>query len=168
MRLSIRPCGEDEVDVLEAAIPSPGRSRYHHKRYELQLAGLSTYLVAWDGAVPVGHLNLRRMSGAPGVAARLGEVPEINALGVWPPERRNQGIGSALVLDAERRVRDAGGSRIGLGVAVENDAARRLYERLGYVDWGFGTVESSYPATTDDGRELVFTETLDYLVKDLA
>ena len=167
MRLRIRPCREDELDLIEATIPSPGRSRYHHKRYELQLAGLSTYLVAWAGRVPVGHLNLRRVSGEPEVAAVLGEVPEINALGVWPPERRNAGIGSALVLDAERRVREAGGARVGLGVAVDNEAARRLYERLGYHDWGHGTVDSSYPASTDDGREVVFLETLHYLVKSL-
>jgi GNAT superfamily N-acetyltransferase len=167
MRLRIRPCREDELDLIEATIPSPGRSRYHHKRYELQLAGLSTYLIAWAGRVPVGHLNLRRMSGEPDVAAVLGEVPEINALSVWPPERRNAGIGSALVLDAERRVREAGATQIGLGVSVENESARRLYDRLGYRDWGHGTVDSSYPATTEEGREVVFFEKLNYLVKSL-
>ncbi|MEM9516915.1 MAG: GNAT family N-acetyltransferase [Actinomycetota bacterium] len=45
---------------------------------------------------------------------------------------RGKGVGSALLQNAEQTARTAGCERITLDVAVNNDRARRLYERLGY------------------------------------
>ena len=45
---------------------------------------------------------------------------------------RGKGVGSALLQNAEHTARTAGCERITLDVAVNNDGARRLYERLGY------------------------------------
>jgi len=56
-------------------------------------------------------------------------------LGV-PEPLRSRGIGRLLVARLERLASDRGKRRIGLGVARTNPAARRLYERLGYVDVG--------------------------------
>ena len=51
------------------------------------------------------------------------------------PGWQGQGIGTRLVRAAEDAARRRGFDRIVLGVGVDNPDAKRLYERLGYVDW---------------------------------
>jgi ribosomal protein S18 acetylase RimI-like enzyme len=51
-----------------------------------------------------------------------------------PPEFRGQGIGTLLMRHAEAHARDEGYHTVGLMVAVHNEAARRLYERLHYQE----------------------------------
>jgi len=48
------------------------------------------------------------------------------------PERRNEGIGSALLAAAETELSDRGADVISLGVMAANEAARRFYRRHGY------------------------------------
>lgn len=47
---------------------------------------------------------------------------------------RNRGIGSTLLDSAHTAAREAGASRVGLEVLIENHAGRRLYERHGYEE----------------------------------
>ena len=74
----------------------------------------------------------------------LGDFPELNAVTV-APELRSQGIGTALIREAERRVAPRGLACVGLAVGVDNPRARSLYERLGYRTWAHGTLEVSWP-----------------------
>jgi ribosomal protein S18 acetylase RimI-like enzyme len=46
--------------------------------------------------------------------------------------RRGQGIGARLMAHAEAHARELGYQTLGLMVAAHNEAARRLYDRLGY------------------------------------
>lgn len=46
--------------------------------------------------------------------------------------RRGQGLGTRMVADMERRVRDLGCSHLTLKVHESNDGARRFYARLGF------------------------------------
>lgn len=168
-RISVRACTPDDVDLLEHAIPSPGLSRFHASRFSEQRAGACTYLIAWMGARPLGHLVLKWYGcDEAKVRALLPEVPEINSLGVWPPEERGSGVGTLLIRDAERRAAERGYGRVGLAVGVDNLAARRLYQRLGYADWGHGTVDGSWRYLSEDGDDVVVTETTHYLVKQLS
>ena len=48
------------------------------------------------------------------------------------PERRGRGIGSALVIEALKRFRAAGGDHVLLDVNVNNPSAARVYTRLGF------------------------------------
>jgi len=48
------------------------------------------------------------------------------------PEKRGQGIGKQLIEFAENQARAKGLKRVTLSVEVENEGARRLYERLGF------------------------------------
>jgi hypothetical protein len=57
----------------------------------------------------------------------------------------------------------AAGPRRGVG----NHDARRLYKRLGYVDWGHGTVVGTWQELDHDGTPVTMSETLDTLVKGL-
>jgi hypothetical protein len=67
----------------------------------------------------------------------IGDVPEVNALEASIP---SQGVGTLIMACAEREAAAWGASTIGLGVAVNNIRARDLYTRLGYEEWGQGTV----------------------------
>jgi [ribosomal protein S18]-alanine N-acetyltransferase len=64
-----------------------------------------------------------------------GEAPEqygyVVTIDVAPAWRRG-GLGGELLARAELQVREAGVRRMGLHVAVDNDAAMRFYEGLGY------------------------------------
>ena len=117
-----------------------------------------TYVVAWDGAEPLGHAHIAW------AGTKLG-VPEIQDVFVRE-DRRRQGIAEALTLAAERLAAAGGHGRVSLSYGIENAPARRLYEKLGYRDAGIepqriqGTVLlRSGPLEVDD--------TLIYLVKDL-
>jgi ribosomal protein S18 acetylase RimI-like enzyme len=46
---------------------------------------------------------------------------------------RRQGIGRSVLVEAMRRLYDAGASSVRLSVAANNDPARRLYERVGFT-----------------------------------
>lgn len=85
----------------------------------------STYLIAWDGSTPVGHAHVAWRE------TELG-VPELQDFFVLPL-LRDRGVGTTLVEAAEELIRARGHERASLSVSSENVAARRLYERLGYV-----------------------------------
>lgn len=74
-------------------------------------------LLAYQDDVPVGFSVC-----ADGLIVQLGVRPEC----------RERGIGSALVSEAVRRFRAAGGDHLLLDVNVNNPRAARLYEHLGF------------------------------------
>ena len=71
--------------------------------------------------------------------------------------RRREGIGTALVQEAERRASDRGAHEIGLSVnPSDNPDARRLYERLGYRHDGTPTyLDATYGDYEDCVIDLV-------------
>jgi ribosomal protein S18 acetylase RimI-like enzyme len=82
------------------------------------------------------------------------------------PAHRRRGVASGLTVAAEREAAARGQTRISLGHSVANEAARRLYEGLGYRNAGLepervkGTVQMR-------GRPVEVDDTLIHLVKDL-
>ena len=59
----------------------------------------------------------------------------VNLMATYP-ERRGKGYGTELLEIAERLAEDTGKRGVSLIVSDANDAARRLYERLGYEERG--------------------------------
>ncbi len=101
--------------------------------------------------------------------ARAAGCAELEDLFVAEHARRG-GAGTLLVGAAERLAREHGERALGLEVTVanlHNDAARRLYERLGYGDAGLGEFVSGYPYWDADGVEHRDEELHRYLVKRL-
>ena len=101
-------------------------------------------LVAWLEGWPVGDVFLSwEPADEPEVRRWLPGVPRLVHLEVLGPAQR-RGIGAALIRAGEDLARRLGHQRLALGVGVGNPDARRLHERLGYADWGHGTVVGTW------------------------
>jgi GNAT superfamily N-acetyltransferase len=123
-----------------------------------RLDGAQTYVVAWDGDEPVGHAHVAWTGGEIG-------VPEVQDVFVVE-ERRRQGVATALMEQAERLVASRGHRQLGIGHGIDNEPARRLYERLGYRDAGHPP-KRVHGSMLIRGRPVDVDDTIVYLVKDL-
>ncbi|WP_345441045.1 hypothetical protein [Actinoallomurus vinaceus] len=102
--VTITVCREQDVELLERHVPSPGRNRFHARRFARQEQGLSTYLVAWLEDTPVGSgAILWDGCGAAEVRRCYPDCPELGGLGVWPPELRSLGVLTMEVGDGDTR-----------------------------------------------------------------
>jgi RimJ/RimL family protein N-acetyltransferase len=81
----------------------------------------------------------------------------------------NSPCGPRIIAAAEERAGDLGAHRIGLAVEHGNGAARRLYERLGYLRWPGPDVVDRW-AERDGGGRVVreHADPCSYLVKEPA
>ena len=128
-------------------------------RLDQHAAEGSTYLIAWEDDEPVGHAHVAWERTHVG-------VPEIQDVYVLP-ERRSRGIATLLGEAAEEEARARGWESISLSVSQDgNPAARRLYERLGYVDAGLEPVRVCGSIMLR-GRPFEVDDTLVYLRKAL-
>lgn len=119
-----RPEDFDAICQIDRLCFEPGIS-YDPEEVEGWLGQRGSFvLVAEDGAQArlAGFVLARRTS------ARLGHIITIDVL----PEYRRSGIGKDLMQQAEHRLQAMGVRRIRLEVSVENQAALRFYEKLGY------------------------------------
>jgi GNAT superfamily N-acetyltransferase len=114
--IETRVLGDADFEAADALLPL---HRFDGWR------GDSTYLVAWEGSDPVGHVHIAWAD------TQLG-VPELQDMYVLP-DRRSEGIGAELATAAERLAAERGHDRCSLSVSDANSRARSLYERLGYV-----------------------------------
>jgi ribosomal protein S18 acetylase RimI-like enzyme len=140
--------------------------RHFEERRAVQERGESVQLLAWRQRQLVGWVTLLLRSKYGDVRDRLGDFPEMNALAARP---QGQGIGTALIRSAEQAAREMGAVRIGLAVGADNDGAVRLYDRLGYADWGHGPVVDRWTAYDDAGAVVHQHASLcAYLIKPLS
>jgi GNAT superfamily N-acetyltransferase len=138
------------------------------QRLQAQDRGQLVEAIAWFGDVPGGrgmvlfpeHEELSTSAVREGCA-------EVRDVFVTRPRRR-LGVATALMRTLEDAVRDREMSRVGLAVALDDDAApaRALYERLGYVH-AHGPFVSSSDLLGDDGRPVAVGAVMTYLVRDL-
>lgn len=164
MTLTVRTATTPELERLEAGWPTAGQVHASHLRQ--QESGRASYLVAWDGGMPLGSA-LVQWSGPVGDQARsrYPDAAEINHLQVRETAR-GQGVGTAIIEAAEALCRERGLTQVAVGVATDNDGAGRLYQRLGYRRTGVVDV-SEYDWTDDTGRVHHEVEHDELLVKDL-
>jgi hypothetical protein len=76
-----------------------------------------------------------------------------------------RGIGTALIRAAEVTARRLGHEQLALAVGVDNPGARRLDERLGYVDWDHGTIVGTWVERDHGGPPITLSETCNVLVR---
>src|SRR6476646_8363744 len=117
----VRELNRSEVEYVDGQLPL--------SRLDESAAARSTYLIAWEDDRPVGHAHVAWQE------THLA-IPEIQDVYVVPDQRR-RGIATLLTHSAEDTARSRGWTSISLSVSKDgNPEARRLYERLGYVDAG--------------------------------
>ena len=89
-------------------------------------------LVAVDRGEVVGYAHAELQSG-PATAYKLANPQlHVHAIGV-AASRRRRGAGSVLVAALRAEARERGVSELSLEVYAFNEAARRFYEREGFV-----------------------------------
>jgi GNAT superfamily N-acetyltransferase len=121
--------------VLATAIPADGlmslRAGFDVATYERRTAGTRAGTADWVVVVDRGDVVGWMVIEWNGKRTRP-HHPDITDVFVRDGRRR-EGIGTALVYEAERRVLARGAHEIGLSVnPSDNPDAQRLYERLGY------------------------------------
>lgn len=168
--ITIKPAEESQLEVLEHEFSPETLSKHHYKRYEIQKQGKGVYLVAWHDLTPVGHFLLH-WSGP--VDARVMQYVDMTQsayleAGGTRVAYRKKGVATALIREAERLAREKGCTQIGLEVgSTDNPDAKRLYEHLGYVDWGHGDFLISWKYIDRNGNTGTESEIVTYMHKPL-
>lgn len=133
-------------------VRSLGQEVYFRDRLARQDAAQGFLLAAWEGDVAVGDVYVwLAPAEEPELRALLPGVPLLTHLEVVP-WRRNRGIGTLLLWEAEDRLFADGHDQVALGVRLDNLDAQRLYRRRGYVEWPHGQVPTTEVVYHPDGE----------------
>ena len=168
--LAIKPAEESQLDVLEHEFSPDTLSKHHYKRYEVQKQGEGVYLIAWHDHTPVGHFLLRWSGPQDAHVMNYIDVTKTAYLeaGATRIDYRRKGVATALIREAERLAKEHGCTQIGLDVgSTDNPDAKRLYENLGYVDWGQGEFLISWEYIDRNGTTGTESEIVTYMHKRL-
>ncbi len=137
--ISISRATLKDAELFDRELPY-GPPNFHTSKYQEMLDGKGIMLLAKEGEKPVGQVVLElggprspRMS--PEVSQAFANIPEITAAEVVE-EFRGRGIGGKMIQTLEAEAKALGFDKVCIGVATKNVDARRLYERLGYRDYG--------------------------------
>jgi ribosomal protein S18 acetylase RimI-like enzyme len=107
--------------------PTPGKAVLETRLGRLLAGGDVVALLTGDPAIAVALLTLRPNVWYDGPVALLDEL-------YVAPELRGRGLGSALLAAAEAVTRQRGGELLEINVDGDDTAARRFYQRHGYVN----------------------------------
>lgn len=133
---------EKDLHALETSMPIPDVIFQHRWLIREQAAGNLDYVIARQSKYPVGRgLILWHGYVIPILMKAFPQTPVIRSVEVLP-QFRGAGIGTAIVHELERRASERGYTQISLGVMPENVLARKLWHRLGYVDWDGGAIDA--------------------------
>jgi GNAT superfamily N-acetyltransferase len=172
--LRIASMRSEDVDVLQRIMPSTERiidgrrTNSHAERFAIQESRSADYVIAWLDGEPVGHALIRWNGPADAITRGRGaRGPYIEGLAVRD-DRWSRGIGTAMMVEVERRALERGHEHLWLAVGVENGRARRLYRKLGYVETGSGEFEVTWTVIDGDGNDGVHGELVTLLRKVLS
>jgi GNAT superfamily N-acetyltransferase len=166
----IKPAEASDLDVLEHTFDPDTLSRHHYKRYEVQKQGEGVYLIAWHDRTLIGHFLLRWSGPQDEQVRKYLDVTKMACLeaGATLVAYQRKGVATALIREAERLAKEHGCIQIGLEVgSTDNPGAKRLYEHLGYVDWGQGEFLISWEYVDRHGHTGTDSEIVTYMHKPL-
>lgn len=166
--IEIRPAEASQLAFLEEQFSPNSRSKYHHRRFAVQERGDGLYLIAWHGGEPVGHFLLRWDGPSDDPTGHYPHHTPCLESGATKPIYQRRGVGTRMIREAEHIAREKRYTNIGLAVgSTDNPLAQRLYERLGYRDWGKGEFTISWDYETKDSRKGIESEVCIYMFKSL-
>jgi predicted N-acetyltransferase YhbS len=164
MQVSIRKAARADYPSLVDAF---GQPEYFADRIGRSRHNLGDVLVAYVDDEPVGNVYLWcEPLEEPELRAAYPDAPLLNHLEVRP-EWRGRGVGADLVHAVEDAARRRGYDLVVLGVGLDNPRAKRLYERLGYLDWNNGPIVARWTEPDGSGGIRYASLTVDTLVKSL-
>lgn len=161
------------VDVRQACYADLARlsdtpdAGFFVERYERQKQDRGVLFIAWQGTEPVGDVYLWLEKAEESLLRwKLPGVALLTHLEVFP-RYRNRGIGTTIIKEVEGYLNEIGCHRVALAVREDNVRAARLYQRLGYADWGHGKLVCFADVTCPGGRRDVAPETCHVMVRQL-
>lgn len=93
------------------------------------------YIAVNAAGKPAGSITIRYFDeGNKGFGYVSDDIPELGM--ALLPESRGQGLGTALMKELFRGMKERGIQKVSLSVAPENMAAMKLYERFGFQEVG--------------------------------
>lgn len=122
----VREMRGEDIEALADALNWPWMGI--DRRWQELVAGYREMFVAVVDSRPVGVVSVNEREEHPGLL-------HLFALDVGEP-LRNRGIGTQLIVHVEAEARRRGHAGVYLEVGINNNDARRLYERLGYTQDG--------------------------------
>lgn len=168
LEIEIKNSRGDELDFLHSEFSPNNLAKYHHQRHEIQEKDEGVYLIAWHKNKPIGHFLLRYNGPEKDTSSKYPYPTPYLEAGGTRSEYRKKGVATKMIQKAEEIVLDKGIKKIGLAVgSTDNPDARRLYEKLGYVDWGQGEFEVSWKYFNPDGSKGTDSEVCIYMFKNL-
>ena len=164
----IRELAAGDVPSIVAAFASlgwPKPASLYARYLEEQAAGARDLRIALVDGAFAGYVTVKWQSSyAPFQEAAIPEIQDFNVL----PERRRNGLGSALLDEVERRIgRRSKLAGIGVGLDADYGAAQRLYVRRGYVPDGRGVTWRNQRLRHGD-RMRVDDDAVLWLTRDLS
>ena len=120
-----------------AGLPQAALDRLLEQQFQAQASGYAARfpdavsLIVLDREEPVGHLMLQSGLHSGDQSWRIVDI-------VLLPAARGRGIGTDLIEAVLRAAAADGAREVALSVLADNNAARRLYGRLGFVQTGEG------------------------------
>lgn len=164
--IEIKPATESDLSLLDHYLPSEIPD-FHKSKITEQKEGKGLWLIAWNNRKPVARGQLQwEGSKRESVRQYVKDTPQIDSLEVVE-EFRGKGIGTEVIKVMEEKTREKGFKQIGMAVEIENEGAIRLYEKLGYKNWGHGNFDGTWKYTDSKGEEHTVPESYTYLLKDL-
>jgi ribosomal protein S18 acetylase RimI-like enzyme len=162
--VEVRPCEQSDLAALGEALPITGPYGHAHRLREQQ-QDRWLYLIALDPA-PIGGCLVHWAGPVDDhVRAKMPDIVEVASLHV-AAEARGRGAGHALISEAERQASLRGRALIGVGVADDNQGARRLYQRLGYTA-STARYRAEYEYTDEGGVRHEVVEQGVFLIKSV-
>jgi GNAT superfamily N-acetyltransferase len=169
--LDVRDARDDEREAIQAvtlaayaeyATLMPPRFWEGYRRQLLatlaENGAVERIVAVRDGRIVGSVLLYAPAANAYGGANVRAAWPEVRLLAVVP-EARGQGVGTALMEECRRRARRSGATALGLHTMDVMQAARRMYERMGFErapELDFRPIESvlveGYRLSLGDGR----------------
>ncbi|MZQ85339.1 GNAT family N-acetyltransferase [Paenibacillus sp. 5J-6] len=166
--LEIKEAQESQLDFLVTQF-SPDNPKFQYNRFAVQKRGEGLYMIAWHNNAPVGHFLLRWSGPHVESVTKLVDISHSAFLeaGLTIDEYRRKGVATAIIKEAERLAKERKCTSIGLEVGISNAEAKRLYQKLGYIDWGHGEFLISWEYEDEYGNTGIETEVVIYMQKEL-
>ncbi len=130
MQVVFRFAERDDLPKLEWHGEYVHFRRVFHRAFEDQRAGRRLMLLADVNGYPIGQVfvQLESFDDFGRNAGQRGYLYSLRVMDAF----QHQGIGTALLREAERILRERHYDSVSIAAAKDNPGARRLYERLGY------------------------------------